>query len=460
MLTQRLPMDIITPLHVLRQGLDRTTLKRLGVLVQAMLTMTGRVTMLGLSRWAAKGGSYRTIQRFYNTTIPWGMTLWLFFKAHLYQSGTDYLLVGDESVVTKAGKTTHGLDRFFSSLFGKPVPGLAFLTFSLVSVNERKSYPLLVEQVVRSDEEKVRIRQQKAARAARKRTRSKKKRETGRPQGSPNRNKRQITWTEELHRVHRMASTLIERVPPLGPLRYLVLDGHFGTTNVMQMVRQSLSLHLVSKLRHDSALYFLYEGPQKPAGRKRIYGDKIDYENIPSKYLVQTDTHEEIQTEIYQATMCHKSFADPLNVVRIVKTKLSTLQKARVILFSSDLDLAYDSLIEYYQLRFQIEFNFRDAKQFWGFEDFMNVQPTPVTNAVGLSFFMVNFSHLLLKQFRQPMPEGSLLDLKAHFRARRYAQEALKLLPQRADPILMEQILQALPPLGAIRPQNAPFTPL
>ena len=168
-------MDIITPLHVLRQGLDATTLKRLGILVQTMLTMTGRITMLGLSRWAEKGGSYRTIQRFYNTVIPWGTILWLFFKAHLYQSGTEYLLVGDESVVTKAGKTTHGLDRFFSSIFGKPVPGLAFLTFSLVSIKERKSYPLLVEQGVRSDEEKARIQQEKAAKVARKRTGSKKK---------------------------------------------------------------------------------------------------------------------------------------------------------------------------------------------------------------------------------------------------------------------------------------------
>ena len=104
MLTQRLPMDIITLLHVLRQGLDTTTIQRLGVLVQAMLTMTGRITMLGLSRWAEKGGSYRTIQRFYNTAIPWGMTLWLFFKAHLYRSGAEYLLVGDESVVTKREK--------------------------------------------------------------------------------------------------------------------------------------------------------------------------------------------------------------------------------------------------------------------------------------------------------------------------------------------------------------------
>jgi len=29
----------------------------------------------------------------------------------------------------------------------------------------------------------------------------------------------------------------------------------------------------------------------------------------------------------------------------------------------------YDKLIDYYQLRFQIEFNFRDAKQYWGLED-------------------------------------------------------------------------------------------
>ncbi len=377
-------MDIITLLQVLGQGLDPTTIRRLGVLVGAMLTMTGRITMLGLSRWAEKGGSYRTIQRFYNTTIPWGTTLWLFFKAHLYQPGMDYLLVGDESVVTKAGKTTHGLDRFFSSLFGKPVPGLAFLTFSLVSVQERKSFPLLVEQVVRSDEEKARIQQEKAAKVSRKRTGSKKKGKSGRPKGSTTKNKRQIDWNEELHRVKRMASTLIESVRPLYLLRYLVLDGHFGNNNVMQMVRQCLSLHLISKLRYDSALYFLYEGAQKPMGRKRIYGDKIDYDAIPSKNLVQTDTHEDIRTDIYQATMCHKSFADPLNVVLIVKTNLSTQKKAHVILFSSDLDLAYDTLIDYYQLRFQIEFNFRDAKQLWGFEDFMNVQPTPVANAVAV----------------------------------------------------------------------------
>jgi DDE superfamily endonuclease len=38
-----------------------------------MLVMTGRVTMLGISRWAGKGGSYRTVQRFFSQALPWAM---------------------------------------------------------------------------------------------------------------------------------------------------------------------------------------------------------------------------------------------------------------------------------------------------------------------------------------------------------------------------------------------------
>jgi len=448
-------MDIIALLQVLSQCLDRTSLRRLSIIVLAMVTMTGRVTMLGISRWAESGGSYRTIQRFYNSAIPWGMVLWLFFKAHFYQPGTEYLLVGDESVVTKAGKQTHGLDRFFSSIFNKPVAGLAFFALSLVSMEERKSYPLLVEQVIRSEAEKAATKAKKAEKAKKRSKSSKRKGKRGRPKGSKNKDKRQIEWTAELKRVKEMATTLIQRVSPLVRPRYFVLDGHFGNNNVMQMVHQSLSLHLISKLRNDSALYFLYDGPQKPTGRKRIYGAKIQYDNIPAKYLVQTATHDGIQTDIYQATLLHKSFADRINVVIIVKTNLSTQKRAHVVLFSSDLALAYDKLIDAYHLRFQIEFNFRDAKQFWGFEDFMNIKQTPITNAVGLSFFMVLFSQRLLTHFRPTIPDFSILDLKALFRARRYALETLKLLPDSVDPILIEQVVDAMPSLGSIHPQSS-----
>jgi putative transposase len=76
------------------------------------------MTMLGLSRWAGQGGSSRTVQRFFSTVIPWATLFWVFFRQHLYRTEDVYLLAGDAVVVTKAGKTTHGLERFFSRLYG------------------------------------------------------------------------------------------------------------------------------------------------------------------------------------------------------------------------------------------------------------------------------------------------------------------------------------------------------
>jgi len=64
--------DIMVYLACLRQCLERTTLGRLSRVTEAMLAMTGRVTMRGLARWAGPGGSYRTIQRFFTTSINWG----------------------------------------------------------------------------------------------------------------------------------------------------------------------------------------------------------------------------------------------------------------------------------------------------------------------------------------------------------------------------------------------------
>src|SRR6516165_4436770 len=147
-------MDIGALLHCLQPCVPASTRHQLSRIALAMLVMTGRVTMLGISRWAGKGSSYRTVQRFCATVIPWATLFWVFFRHHVYRPGEVYLLVGDEVVATKAGKQTYGLDRFFASLHGKPVPGLAFFTLSLVSTQQRHSFPIRVEQVVRSTAEK------------------------------------------------------------------------------------------------------------------------------------------------------------------------------------------------------------------------------------------------------------------------------------------------------------------
>lgn len=67
--------DILSLLQCLTPEMSATRIGQLERLVVAMLAMTGRVTMLGLSRWAGEGGSYRTIQRFYRTLVDWGQIL-------------------------------------------------------------------------------------------------------------------------------------------------------------------------------------------------------------------------------------------------------------------------------------------------------------------------------------------------------------------------------------------------
>jgi len=142
-------VNIVALLHCTRPHVTATTVRQLSRIIVAMVAMTGRVTMGGLARWVGKGGSYRTIQRFFATVIPWGILFWVFFRHSVHCPGDVYLVAGDAVIVTKAGKCTHGLDRFFASLYGKPVPGLAFFTLSLVSVQARRSFPMRVEQVVR-----------------------------------------------------------------------------------------------------------------------------------------------------------------------------------------------------------------------------------------------------------------------------------------------------------------------
>ena len=237
-------MDILALVQCRHPAVTVTTLRQFSRIAFAMLVTTGRVTMLGLSRWAGPGGSYRTVQRFFSTVIPWATLFWLFFRQHLYRPEDVYLLAGDEVVVTKAGKHTYGLDRFFASLSSKPVPGVSFFALSLVSVQERRAVPLRVEQIVRSEAEKA---ASKAKATARKQQSPTAKRRPGRPQGRKNKAKAAVTLTPELVRIKSMIESLLQLIATFIPLTSLGLDGHFGTSNAWPTAQQC-TLHLISKL--------------------------------------------------------------------------------------------------------------------------------------------------------------------------------------------------------------------
>jgi hypothetical protein len=441
-------MDILALLQPIQNSVSKTTLRQLSRIIPAMIAMTGRVTMLGLSRWTEKGGSYRTIQRFFYTVIPWVQVFWGFFCEHLLDQHDTYLLAGDECVITKAGEKTHGLDCFFSSLLKRAVPGLSFFALSLISVQQRRSYPIYVEQMVRTTEEK-------AASQAKKAKPEGPQRKPGRPKGSRNKNKAEVVLNPELQRMQKMLQAFLNTIQGMIHLTYLVLDGHFGNHPALHMVRQC-RLHLISKLRSDAALFFPYSGLSPRRGPRPRLGQRVQVRKIPEEYLKEIKVEDGIETRIYQMQLLHREFPEPLNVVVLLKTNPETKVWAHVILFSSDLELPYDQLINFYGLRFQIEFNFRDAKQFWGLEDFMNVTQTAVTNAANLSLFMVDVSQVLMCQYRQDDPSFSILDLKAYYRGYRYVTETIKMLPQKPDGNLVAQLFHKVAALGRIHPAKLP----
>ncbi len=92
-------------------------MRHFSLIVPALLTMTGRVTMLSISRWTEKGGSYRTVQRFFATALPWTQLLVKFFETHLFSFDREYILAGDATTITKSGKQTHGIGRFFREVW-------------------------------------------------------------------------------------------------------------------------------------------------------------------------------------------------------------------------------------------------------------------------------------------------------------------------------------------------------
>ena len=75
----------------------------------------------------------------------------------------------------------------------------------------------------------------------------------------------------------------------------------------------------------------------------------------------------------------------------------------------------------------------------------MNVNKTPVNNAANLSMFMVNVSAKLLAPLRLEHSEFSVLDLKARYRGAKYLHETLKILPQKPDAIVIDEIAERKP---------------
>ncbi len=128
------------------------TLRQLQIIAAGMLSSSGRATQLGISGWTKKGGSYRTVNCFSNTKIDWDQTLQQFRQTRHQDPSTPNILMSDETVISKSGKKTHGINRFYSSMASKPIPGVAVFTIAMANTHQREAIPISYEQVIRTEE--------------------------------------------------------------------------------------------------------------------------------------------------------------------------------------------------------------------------------------------------------------------------------------------------------------------
>jgi putative transposase len=153
----------------------------------------------------------------------------------------------------------------------------------------------------------------------------------------------------------------------------------------------------------------------------------VNLDNLDEKFYISTiqDKDSNISTKVYQFEAFTPKMAGlKLNIVVMVHTHQITKQVSRNIIFTNDLALNALKVIKYYSLRFQIEFDFRDAKQFYGLSDFKNYKETQVTNAVNIAFTLTVVGKLVLEKYKIKLdcPSMGIIDLKTVFRTQKCAE--------------------------------------
>ena len=145
------------------------------------------------------------------------------------------------------------------------------------------------------------------------------------------------------------------------------MDGYFAKKKYIDEV-VALNLHPITKLRCDADCRFLYTGPHpQRRGRRRKYDGKVNFQDLSRFEDLGTMQGAE-HVHLYTAIIWHVTLKRKLRVVVVVNRK-DPHKPRYIILASTDLELDGHKLVEWYAAQFQIEFLFRDSKQFTGLSD-------------------------------------------------------------------------------------------
>jgi DDE superfamily endonuclease len=315
-------MTIVNDILKQMPALGQPQRKFLATLFVTILVLRGRVNFRNLSRYCDY--SERTIARQCREPFDWPD-----FHQHVLMTALDPRAelgsAHDASFISKSGKQTVGLGHFFNGCASRAERGLEMSTLAVVEVTRRCAFTLAAAQ--RPPGEAATTAEQDETRGD--------------------------FYTQQL-RAHR------HRLPP--GITYHCVDGYYAKKQYIAEVI-SLDLHAITKLRSDADCWFVYTGPHpKRRGAKRKYDGKVNFQAL-HRFEDLGTMEDAPHLHLYTAVGWHKTLRRRLRLVVLLNQKAPAKPRF-IVLGSTAPELNGRKLVELYAARFQIEFLFRDSKQF------------------------------------------------------------------------------------------------
>jgi hypothetical protein len=349
-----------------------------------LFVVCGKANFTNLSRYGEY--SERTYRRQYQKSFDF-----IPFHAQTIAAAIDpsreQVAAIDCSFISKSGKQTWGVDNFYNGSISKSQKGLEISVIAVVDVSAHQGYTLSVKQTATTDRQPIPDAQP---------TKKNKKKGKGKSK-SKAKAKTEPVISERVKGYLQQLKTTRDHLP--SAVKYLVADSFYSKKSIVDGVVE-LDLHVVSKLRIDADLRYCYTGEQKPKGAPRKYDGKVDLSDLSRLELSGELAN---GTKIYSQVVWHVSLKRQIRIVYLVDLRNPDKQRV-ALLFSTDTTLDPLRLYEYYKSRFQIEFIFRDAKQFTGLCDCQSRQQPSLDFHFNASLAALNIAKL--EQQQSPLDTG------------------------------------------------------
>ena len=239
----------------------------------------------------------------------------------------NFAIAFDPSYISKSGKKTYGFDKYWSGVAKQAKFGLEISGIAAVDIDNKTAFHLEAVQTPTHVDIK----------------------------------------EKDMSLLDWYANIIVQRKDTFSKIsNYIVADAYFSKKPFADKIIEDAQMHLISRLRNDSDLKYLYLGePTGKKGRPKKYDGKINLKSIDEKYFKLVLDND--QTTIYTAIVYSKGLKR--NIKLVYEQPKAEKTKSYLLFFSTDLKLDALEILQYYKNRFQIEFLYRDGKQHTGLND-------------------------------------------------------------------------------------------